>query len=149
MPIKVADEVWIGTALLHLEHPDRGSFSSAEIVDRVFQEGLHRPLRPGVQIHVSQHCVANKRPNPGTYCMLYEPARGQRRLFHHADEPHPYRVGSKTVPARSDIPAEYGYLLDWYENEYDRSDTPGRPPSADFSPPTRRGWLTRKDGVTK
>lgn len=139
-PIKVADEVWIGTALLHLEQPGRESFSTAEIVDRVFQEGLHRPLRPGVQVHVSQHCVANKRPNPGTYCMLYETSRGQRRLFRHTDEPHPYRVGSKTVPVLSDIPPEYGYLLDWYMTEYDRSDTPtSRLPTAQ-SRPARREW---------
>lgn len=124
MPIKVADEVWIGTALLHREQPGRESFSTAEIVDRVFQEGLHRPLRPGVQIHASQHCVANKRPNPGTYRMLYETARGQRRLYRHTDEAHPYRMGSKTVPVRSDIPAEYRYLLDWYAAEYDGPEGP-------------------------
>lgn len=120
-PIKVADETWIGTALLHVEQPDRQSFSTREIVDRVYQEGLHLPLRPGVQIHVSQHCVANKRPNPGNYCMLWETGKGQRRLYRHTDEPHPYRRGAKTVPARSDIPAEYRYLLDWYATAYDRT----------------------------
>jgi hypothetical protein len=115
--IKVADEVWIGTALLHREHPDREDFSTAEIVDRVFQEGLHRPLRPGVQIHASQHCVANKRANPGTYRMLYETARGRRRLFRPGDESHPYRSG-KIIPERQDIPVAYQPLLDWYETEY-------------------------------
>jgi hypothetical protein len=120
--IKVADEVWIGTALLHLEQPDRESFSTAEIVDRVFEEGLHRPLRPGVQIHASQHCVANKRPNPGNYRMLYETSRGQRRLYRHMDEAHPYRKGGKIVPPRSDIPEEYRYLVDWYETVYDCTD---------------------------
>ena len=118
--IKVADEVWIGTALLHREQPDREWFSPSEIVDRVFQEGLHLPLRPGVQIHATQHCVANKRPNPGTYCMLFETGRGQRRLFRHTDEPHPYRNGSKVVPVRSEIPANYVYLLEWYADVYDR-----------------------------
>jgi hypothetical protein len=118
--IKVADEVWIGTALLHMEQPERGSFSTAEIVDRVYEEGLHRPLRPGVQIHASQHCVANKRPNPGNYRMLYETSRGQRRLYRHTDDAHPHRDGGKTVPARGDIPEEYRYLVDWYESVYDR-----------------------------
>ncbi len=101
----MADEVWIGTALLHREHPDRADFSIAEIVDRVAEEGLHKPLRPGVQIHETQHCVANKRPNPGTYRMLYET--------------HPYR-GGKIVPERREIPEGYRYLLDWYHGEYDR-----------------------------
>jgi hypothetical protein len=119
MAIKVADEVWIGTALLHLEQPNRGSFSVREIVDRVAEEGLHPHLRPGVQIHASQHCVANKRPNPGNYRMLYETDRGQRRLYRHTDEAHDYRSGGKTKPDRSDIPKEYWYLVDWYENVYD------------------------------
>ncbi|MDP9379453.1 MAG: hypothetical protein M3Q29_04755 [Chloroflexota bacterium] len=79
--IKVADEVWIAAALLHREHPDRPDFSIAEIVDRVAQEGLHKPLRPGVQIHATLHCVANKRPNPGTYRMLYQDLAPMRVLL--------------------------------------------------------------------
>jgi hypothetical protein len=118
--VKVADEVWIATALLHTEQPKRGSFPSAEIVDRAYREGLHKPLRPGVQIHVSQHCVANKRPNPGNYRMLYDIGGGHRRLYRHTDESHPYREGGKTMPARYDIPEKYWYLLDWYSNTYDR-----------------------------
>jgi hypothetical protein len=121
MNIKVADETWIGTALLLTEQPDRETFSPREIVDRAYEEGLHLPLRPGVLIHASQHCVANKRPNPGNYRMLYETGRGQRRLYRHTDEAHPYRSGGKTTPARSDIPAKYWYLLDWYETVYDRT----------------------------
>ncbi len=123
--IKVADEVWIGTALLHREHPERDSFSVTEIVDRVAREGLHEPLRPGVQIHASMHCVANKRPNPGNYRMLYETTRGRRRLFRNGDEVHSYR-GGKIVPERRDIPEAYRYLLDWYTNEYDRPQGAGR-----------------------
>jgi hypothetical protein len=62
--------------------------------------------------------------------MLYETARGQRRLYRHTDEAHPYRVGSKIVPQWSDIPAAYRYLLDWYAAVYDRPETPGgRPPA--------------------
>src|SRR5438105_1579661 len=117
--VKVADEVWIGTALLHTEEPKRQSFSTGEIVDRMYKEGLHQPLRPGVQIHATQHCVANKRPNPGNYRMLYEVARGQRRLYRHTDDSHPYREGGKAVPARGDIPEKYWYLLDWYSTSYD------------------------------
>ncbi len=118
--IKVADEVWIGAALLHREHPDRSNFSITEIVDRVAQEGLHKPLRPGVHVHVTQHCVANKRPNPGNYRMLCETGRGRRRLFRTGDESHPYR-GGRIVPERGDIPERYHHLLDWYRDEYDRT----------------------------
>ena len=115
--VKVADEVWIATALLHREHPTRPSFRLREIVDRAAQEGLHRSLRPGVQSHASLHCVAGMRPNAGLYRMLSAtPDRG-RRLFRPGDEVHPKRNG-KTTPARSEIPESYHYLLDWYEQEY-------------------------------
>jgi hypothetical protein len=117
--IKVAPEVWIATALLHREHPDRQSFKVGEIVDRTAQEGLCRPLRPGVQVHASLHCVANKRPNPSMHRMLYETLDGGRRLFRDGDDAHPYRSG-KIVPDREEIPAAYWPLLDWYAEEYNR-----------------------------
>ena len=63
--VRVADEVWIATALLHREHPETADFFIEEIVDRARREGLHEPLRPGVYVHVVQHCVANRPPNPG------------------------------------------------------------------------------------
>ena len=63
--LKVADEVWLATALLHREHPERPDFTVAEIVERARQEGLTRELRPGVYLHVNLHCVANRPPNPG------------------------------------------------------------------------------------
>lgn len=121
MPIKVADETWIGTALLHYEHPDRKDFSVHEIVDRVAQEALHQPLRPGVQVHATLHCVANKRPNPGNYRMLTETGRGRRRLYRHTDEVHPYRQG-KIVPDQQDIPSKYHFLINWYQRVFDRAD---------------------------
>jgi hypothetical protein len=88
-------------------------------VDRAAQERLHTPLRPGVQIHASLHCVANKRPNPATYRMLYATPDGGRRLFRQGDEAHSYR-GGKIVPERADLPEAYWPLLDWYEREYSR-----------------------------
>src|SRR6266704_361070 len=71
-PLKVADEVWIATALLHREHPKASDFSLEEIVESARKEGLHEPLRPGVYVHVVQHCVANRPPNPGRYRVLIE-----------------------------------------------------------------------------
>jgi hypothetical protein len=38
--IKVADEVWIATALLHRENPKREDFSVSEIVARARRENL-------------------------------------------------------------------------------------------------------------
>jgi len=75
-----------------------------------------KPLRPGVYVHVVQHCVANRPPNPGRYRMLYETASGRRRLFRAGDTYDPAREGSKTVPERDDVPSEYANLLDWYRD---------------------------------
>jgi len=112
--VKVADEVWIATALLHRENPERDDFSVDEIVDRARREGLHEELRPGVRVHVLQHCVANRAPDPGRYCMLTETGKMRRRLWRSGDPVHPKRIGAKSVPQKSDIPEEYSALLDWY-----------------------------------
>ena len=114
--VKVADEVWISTALLHREQPNRTDFSVEEIVDRAQKEGIERPLRPGVYVHVVQHCVANRPPNPGRYRMLFETASGRRRLFRKGDTYHPARGGAKITPAPEDIPPAYSYLLTWYRD---------------------------------
>jgi hypothetical protein len=70
--VKVADEVWIATALLHRENPKREDFTVAEIVERARRENISGKLRPSVQVHVYLHCVANRPPNPGCHRMLYD-----------------------------------------------------------------------------
>ena len=119
-PLKVADEVWIATALLHREHPKASDFSIEEIVERARKEGLHEPLRPGVYVHVVQHCVANRPPNPGRYRVLIETSEGRRRLFHTGDPYHPDREGGKTTPRLEDLAEDYADLWDWYV-EWDRN----------------------------
>jgi hypothetical protein len=112
--IKVADEAWIATALLHREHPRAKDFAINEIVERARQEALSEPLRPGVYVHVVQQCVANRPPAPGRYRMLFETTEGRRRLFRQGDPYHPAREGSKIVPAAEEVPDEYVDLLRWY-----------------------------------
>ena len=86
--IKVADEVWITAALLHREHPGKEDFATEEIVARAAREAIAGPIRPGVYVHVVQHCVANRAPNPGRYCMLFETALAamEDRLFADAEQ---------------------------------------------------------------
>ncbi|MGB2678702.1 MAG: hypothetical protein WAN12_16585 [Candidatus Acidiferrum sp.] len=114
--LKVADEVWIATALLHRERPDSADFSIEEIVGRVQQENLYGSLRPGVYTHVVQHCVANRPPNPGRYRILYETTEGRRRLFRKGDPEHSDRRDAKSTPAGKDLPDTYTGLLTWYED---------------------------------
>jgi hypothetical protein len=111
--IKVADEVWLATALLQHEHPESADFSVEEIMTRASREA-GKELRPGVYVHVIQHCVANRPPSPGRYRMLYETAPGRRRLFRAGDPYDPAREGAKIIPRREDLPLKYRKLIDWY-----------------------------------
>jgi hypothetical protein len=74
-------------------------------------------LRPGVQVHIYLHNVANAEPNSARYRMFYKLADDTYRLYRPADAAHPARKG-KMIPERGDIPEKYHYLLDWYEREY-------------------------------
>lgn len=116
--VKVADEVWIATALLHRENPRREDFTIPEIVERARKESITGELRPGVYVHVVQHCVANRPPNPARYRMLFETREGYRRLFRYPDAYNFYREDGKIVPEKSDIPEQYGNLIDWYFSDY-------------------------------
>ena len=125
--IRVADEVWIATALLHRAHPERDDFTVSEIVRRAEAEKVagSGPLRPGVQVHAYLHCVANKAPNPGRHRMLVETAKGRRRLFRPGDPCHRLRASGKHVPDARAIPPAYGDLLEWYRRAYVGADGDG------------------------
>lgn len=116
--IKVADEVWVATLILHQRHPERVDFSIEEIMEFARSAKELRfmgPLRPGFYVHVVQHCVANRPPNPGRYRMLLETAPGRRRLFRRGDPYHPQREGGKILPKQEDLPENwFRGLLAWY-----------------------------------
>lgn len=128
--IKVADEVWIATALLHRSHPDRKDFTTGEILEKARAQAITGELRPGVRVHILQHCVANRAPNPGRYRMLYATGKRTRRLFRLGDPYHPAREGAKVVPEKEELPEKYQPLLEWYWSEYGRpaAVTPDRDP---------------------
>lgn len=115
--LKVADEVFLAVALLTRERPDAEDYSVDEILARLEKENLCGAVRPGVAVHIRQHCVANKPANPGNYRMLIATARNRRRLYRQGDPVDPTRVG-RTVPDKADIPVTHHYLVDWYQSEY-------------------------------
>jgi len=118
--LKVADLVWVATALLHREHPDRADFSKAEILGRAAQEDPDGAARPGLSTHISAHCVASKKPDSAKHRMLTRTGTGRRRLFRRGDRTHEKRSSGNIMPRKEDLPEKYHYLLDWYENEYCR-----------------------------
>jgi len=115
--ILVADEAWVGLALLHKEQPEVESFTARQILDRVIAERATPALRPGVQAHIYLHNVANVAPNSARYRMFYRLAGDTYRLYRLGDAVHPARRG-KTKPEREELPERYHYLLDWYAQEY-------------------------------
>ena len=98
------------------EEPDQPDFSIEEIVERAKRESVSGPIRPGVYVHVVQHCVANRPPNPARYRMLFETGAGRRRLFRKGDAYHPARAGAKVTPNAEDLPERYRGLLAWYQD---------------------------------
>ena len=59
--VRIADGVWIATALLHREHPDRPDFTESEIQARFLSEGLPRGKNASsLATNINSHCVANR-----------------------------------------------------------------------------------------
>ncbi|HEX3891774.1 MAG TPA: hypothetical protein VHW46_04300 [Terracidiphilus sp.] len=129
--LRIADGVWIATALLHNEHPDRPDFSESEIQARFLSEEFPRGKNiSSLATNINTHCVANrprsrKRSDPtklqgGPYRLLYETRSGFRRLFRPGDGVHPDRSQGrrafKSIPLGDQIPERYRYLLDWYDS---------------------------------
>jgi hypothetical protein len=116
--IRVADEVWIATALLHRENPRQEDFTVSEIVERARRENIAGELRAGVQVHAYLHCVANRPPNPARYRMLYATGKSRRRLFRDNDDFHPERRSGKVAPQKENMPSQYQTLLNWYAEKF-------------------------------
>ena len=121
IPIRIADRLWIATALLQKGHPARAAFSKREILAQLEKEGLAAGVERGtLNAHLDQHLVANRPPSAGKYRMLFETGDGNLRLFRSGDFTHPARLQlrkpSKITPRPQDIPARYHTLLDWYTN---------------------------------
>ncbi len=117
-PITIADEVWIATALLHREQPERADFTIREIRERVIAERLAGVVRPGILPHIYHHCVANYPPNPATLCILLATSKSTRRLWRPGDPCHPDRTKGRQRPDVEVIPLRYRDLPAWYRTEY-------------------------------
>ena len=127
--VTCASEVFIAAALLHREQPGRNDFTIQEIVNRAAKENVVGELRSGVSVHVSQHCVANRAPNPGKHKMLFATSKHTRRLLLPNDIVHPGRTG-KTLPDAGEIPEKYLPLLDWAKRRYESESVEATAPSS-------------------
>ncbi len=136
--ITCATEVFLATALLHREQPGRSDFMIQEIVSRAAQENITGEMRAGVNVHASQHCVANRPPNPAKNRMLYATGKHSRRLLLPGDEIHPERTG-RIFPDPDEVPEKYRALVDWARKRYENAPL-GTPSgdAAESAPPADR-----------
>ena len=124
--LKLADEVWVATALLHREQPERSAFPGSKILRRAEQLHPGVPPRAGLNPHIYGHCVANAKPVSGRYRMLYREQGGSYRLFRDGDDFHPNRQRGRTTPDSTSLPRKYRHLVGWYDSEYNE-EKPLRP----------------------
>ena len=120
--VSCAVEVFLAAVLLHREQPGRADFTIQEIVSRAARENITGEVRSGVNVHASQHCVANKAPNPSKHRMLFATGKHSRRLLLPGDEAHPGRTG-KIFPDPDELPDRYLPLLEWAKARYKRGST--------------------------
>jgi len=117
--VTCATEVFIATALLHREQPERPDFMIQEIVSRAARENIAGETRSGVSVHASQHCVANRASNPSKHRMLFATGKHTRRLFLPGDEAHEGRTG-KIFPDPEELPSRYLPLLEWARRRFEQ-----------------------------
>jgi hypothetical protein len=117
--LTVADAVWIGTALLQRENPEK-CFDIKRIVDTVREHCLSKGDYNSIWQHVNQHCVANRKPRPNRSRMLFAVGEGERRLYRAGDRGDPERDGAPTHPSWDRLPAKYRDLQFWYEEGWNR-----------------------------
>lgn len=118
--ITCATEVFLATALLHREQPERSDFMIQEIVNRAAEVNMTGEFRSGVNVHASQHCVANRPPNPAKNRMLFATGKHTRRLLLPGDEVHQGRTG-RIFPDLDEVPEKYRALLDWARKRYENA----------------------------
>ena len=120
--LSAADLVWLATAILTRMHPDRSGFSHEEILGKVEEiEPDHGFKAATIPTHITSHCVANKKPDPGKHRKLFMNADGTYRLYRPRDPYHPGRKDGKLLPDANRIPPKYREFLDWYQVKYAHS----------------------------
>ena len=115
-----APVVWIATALLHTENKNKEAFRQSEIFQKVRDLGLVQSTDSTIRTHISSHCVANRKAQPDTHRKLFAVRNGWFRLYRPGDPHDITRKKGRIAPLPEEIPEEYRWLLNWYEDDYIR-----------------------------
>jgi hypothetical protein len=114
LDLKVADAVWVATAMLQRENPEANGFAVGEIVAKVRQEDLTGGQESSIYLHANQHCVANRSPNDAKLRMLFQTKENLRRLYCPTEPFHPARNG-RYCPELRGLSRELLPLMTWYQ----------------------------------
>jgi hypothetical protein len=106
--VKIHVEVFVASRLLSRS---RDTFTGQDL--RVEIQRLFGDTRPGVDTHISAHCVANAPKNAGTvHNYIWRLDHSLFRLFQRAtDIPHASRMNADHLPHVEDVPRQYRHLL--------------------------------------
>ena len=131
--LSVANLVWVAVALLHVENKEKDVFQVKQIFQKAKDLGLSHAADETLMMHISLHCVANAKAQPNTHRKLFRMASGWYRLYRPDDPYHSSREKGRTSPLAEEIPQEYRYLIDWYNDEYSKKQSPSTQESKDLS----------------
>jgi len=122
--LSTANLVFLAAASLTREYPERKGFSHQEIRRRAYELEPKSGLSDSaIRSHISTHCVANKKPDPGKHRKLFVNEDGTYRLYRKGDACDPGRRDGPLAPKPGDVPEKYQELLDWYNTAH--GDRPG------------------------
>lgn len=131
--LSVANLIWIAVALLHTENKEKDVFQVKQIFQKAKDLGLSHAADETLMMHISLHCVANAKAQPNKHRKLFRIASGWYRLYR-TDDPYDIsREKGRTAPLAEEIPQEYRYLIEWYNNEYSKKQSSFVQESKDLS----------------
>ena len=121
LPVKVADAIWVSTAMLHASEGIHESFSRGRICDQVVKEIDSSKNAGSIMHNISVHCLANRpaKSKSDNHCKLYRESRGRYRLYRSGeDDRDPSRRGCHVEPDRERLPPEHRKWIEWYHRVY-------------------------------
>lgn len=118
--ISTANVVWIATALLHKENPHRKAFRVEEIFKKVKSLELLNVAPMTIKMHISSHCVADRKGSPSTHRKLTRVEPGWYKLYIKEEPYHEDRKNGNIVPGKELIPDQFEELIDWFNNYYSK-----------------------------
>jgi len=105
---KIHIEVFVASRLLARR---QGTFTAEELRQEI--ERLFGDTRPGVNTHISAHCVANAPRNaPTVYNYLWRLDQGPSRVFDASrDRSHLSQLDAACFPRQKDVPLAYRHVV--------------------------------------